>query len=435
MSRKNGLGRLASERDPGLNGFGRGEGAGAEWAESGGWLDHSNGVFEAARGAAVLAGPPDGEVGPDVDGYDFGGAHGAGGPEGAGVAEAAIEGEAAVDVLCREEEGDGAGGEEDLDGDGAVFDQHLAGVPALADDDAEGDTRAPVADERVDHGFEGFCVDQAVSPVAGEVEAGTGGGGGVEPEGLQFFRGHAAGDGVAVEGAGGGTDDQVEVAHGAVGTGLEGAEKSAAAEHERAASGSLFGRVHVSYVTGGGPAASGTMKFGMEWNPGLYGPEAAKMLALAEDGRRLMPLVSPRSTDAELARLLRRPTRELFPEAARPEAAHAGLWMYFGFFDESHSIAQDLKTAEGSYCHGILHRMEPDAWNAGYWFGRVGQHAVFPAVNAAAKALGYATGARWDARAFIDACDRAGAGRHLILEQVQLAEWQILFDYCAGKSF
>jgi hypothetical protein len=176
------------------------------------------------------------------------------------------------------------------------------------------------------------------------------------------------------------------------------------------------------------------MKFGMEWNPGLYGPEAAKMLALAGDGRRLMPLVSPRNADAELARLLRRSSRELFPDAARPEAAHAGLWMYFGFFDESHAIAQDLKTAEGSYWHGILHRMEPDAWNAGYWFGRVGQHPVFPVVNAAAKALGYPAGSRWDPRAFIDACDRAGAGRDSLLEQVQLAEWQILFDYCAGKS-
>lgn len=220
-----------------------------------------------------------------------------------------------------------------------------------------------------------------------------------------------------------------------MGTGLEGAEESATAEEEGAASGALFGRGHVSHVTGAGPAASGTMKIGMEWNPGLYGPEAAKMLAIAGDGQRLMPLVSPRSTDAELAQLLRRPTRELFPEAARPEAAHAGLWMYFGFFDESHSIAQDLKTAEGSYWHGILHRMEPDAWNAGYWFGRVGQHPVFPAVNAAAKALGYPAGGRWDAKAFIDACDRAGAGRDSLLEQVQLAEWQILFDYCAGKSY
>lgn len=435
MSRKNGLSRLAAEGDPGLDGFRGGEGAGAQRAERGLRFDHGDALFEVARGTTALAGPPGGEVCPDVDGDRFGGPHGMGGPEGAGVAEAAIEGELAVDVLCREEEGDGAGGEEDLGGDGAVFDEHLAGAPALADDDAEGDARAPVADKGVDHGFEDAHIEQAVAPVAGEVEAGAGGGGGAEPERLELFGGHAAGDGVAVEGSGGGADDEVEFAHGAVGSGLEGAEESAAAEDEGAASVALVGLVHVSHVTGAGPAASGTMKFGMEWNPGLYGPEAAKMLALAGDGRRLMPLVSPRSADAELARLLRRSSRELFPEAARPEAAHAGLWMYFGFFDESHAIAQDLKTAEGSYWHGILHRMEPDAWNAGYWFGRVGQHPVFPALHAAAKALGYPVGGRWDAKAFIDACDRTGAGRDPLLEQVQLAEWQILFDYCAGKSF
>lgn len=169
----------------------------------------------------------------------------------------------------------------------------------------------------------------------------------------------------------------------------------------------------------------------MDWNPALYGPEAARLLALAGDGRRLMPLVSPRSTDKELAAELDRPSRAIFPRAARPEAAHAGLWLYFGFFEESHEIAQDLKTADGSYWHGILHRMEPDPWNAGYWFDRVGQHSVYPEVNAAAKELGYKTASRWDAKAFVAACDDVNASNQELLEQVQLAEWQILFHYCA----
>lgn len=169
----------------------------------------------------------------------------------------------------------------------------------------------------------------------------------------------------------------------------------------------------------------------MEWNPGQYGPEAAKILALTGEGRRLMPLVSPRSSDAALAALLRRPARELFPHAVKPDAAHAGLWLYCGFFDESHSIAQDIKSAEGSYWHGILHRMEPDAWNSGYWFGRVGQHPVFVDLNTAAKALGYSTGSQWDPRAFIDACDQASPSQQALPQQVQLAEWQLLFHFCA----
>lgn len=169
----------------------------------------------------------------------------------------------------------------------------------------------------------------------------------------------------------------------------------------------------------------------MEFNSASYGPEAAKLLALAGNGLRLMPLVSPRNADATLTALLRRPARELFPDAAKPDAAHAGLWLYCGFFDESHTIAQDLKTNDGSYWHGILHRMEPDAWNAGYWFRRVGQHPVFEELRTAALPLGYKVGSRWDPLAFIDACHQAPPAKQQLLEQVQLAEWQLLFHHCA----
>ncbi|MBI2687480.1 MAG: hypothetical protein HYX27_14300 [Acidobacteria bacterium] len=169
----------------------------------------------------------------------------------------------------------------------------------------------------------------------------------------------------------------------------------------------------------------------MEWNPGLYGPEAAKLLALAEEGGRRMPLVSPRTADQALAVKLRRPARELFPNAAKPDAAHAGLWLYFGFFDESHSISQDIETPDGSYWHGILHRMEPDAGNAGYWFRRTGQHPLFPVLHAAAKEMGYDTGSRWDPFAFIRDCDQPAAGQRELLEKVQLVEWQLLFHHCA----
>ena len=172
------------------------------------------------------------------------------------------------------------------------------------------------------------------------------------------------------------------------------------------------------------------MGFSMVWNPGQYGPAAAALLALGGDGVRPMPLVCPRHADAALAARLRRPAAELFPAALNPQAAHAALWLYFGFFDEAHTIAQDIASADGSYWHAILHRMEPDAWNAGYWFRRVGQHPIFPALNAAA-ALGYQTGSRWDPLAFIDACQGASPANEPLLQQVQLAEWQLLFHSCA----
>lgn len=173
------------------------------------------------------------------------------------------------------------------------------------------------------------------------------------------------------------------------------------------------------------------MKMSMDWNPALYGPEAAEILALAGDGRQLLPLVLPRNTDGPMAARLNRPARELFPKASNPELAHAGLWLYFGFFDTAHSIAQDVKTADGSYWHAMLHRMEPDAGNAGYWFRRVGDHPLFPELQREALALGYPTGPRWDPFAFVAACDRAAPSNSHLLQQVQLAEWQLLFHFCA----
>src|ERR1700750_314466 len=58
----------------------------------------------------------------------------------------------------------------------------------------------------------------------------------------------------------------------------------------------------------------------------------------------------------------------LFPDARNQQAALAGLLLRLGYWEESHTIAQDIQSSDGSYWHGIIHRMEPDSFNAGYWF-------------------------------------------------------------------
>ncbi|QGQ95624.1 hypothetical protein EHS13_12390 [Paenibacillus psychroresistens] len=55
----------------------------------------------------------------------------------------------------------------------------------------------------------------------------------------------------------------------------------------------------------------------------------------------------------------------------------AGLYLWNGNLDNSHTIAQDLENKTGSYLHGILHRMEPDYSNAKYWFHMAGGHPEF----------------------------------------------------------
>ncbi len=59
----------------------------------------------------------------------------------------------------------------------------------------------------------------------------------------------------------------------------------------------------------------------------------------------------------------------------------SGLLLLWDFLDDSHEISQTME-GKGSprtadYWHGIMHRREPDAGNASYWFRRVGSHPAF----------------------------------------------------------
>ena len=48
---------------------------------------------------------------------------------------------------------------------------------------------------------------------------------------------------------------------------------------------------------------------------------------------------------------------------------HAGK----GDWDAAHEIAQAVETADGSWVHAYLHRVEGDDSNARYWYRRAGQ--------------------------------------------------------------
>jgi hypothetical protein len=170
------------------------------------------------------------------------------------------------------------------------------------------------------------------------------------------------------------------------------------------------------------------------FQPSDYGSEVAEILRLDGSGERLMPLVMERcSSEAARERLRGVSARGLFARARAPEAALSGLYVYFSCFEEAHTIAQDIPTVEGSYWHGIVHRQEPDAGNAAYWFRRVGVHTIFAAL---AEASGRQT--PWDPFAFIDMCEQArrqpGSELEASARGIQRLEWQMLFDYCAGSA-
>ncbi|SVE00149.1 uncharacterized protein METZ01_LOCUS453003 [marine metagenome] len=113
--------------------------------------------------------------------------------------------------------------------------------------------------------------------------------------------------------------------------------------------------------------------------------------------------------------------------------------------DTSHTISQGSTTETGSYWHAIMHRREPDYPNSKYWFGRAGDHSVFPAIREAAAGIAatatslpdsatfLTTQSAWDPYAFVDLCKAANFGRTPVEDlcrQIQQREWEILFDYC-----
>jgi len=44
-----------------------------------------------------------------------------------------------------------------------------------------------------------------------------------------------------------------------------------------------------------------------------------------------------------------------------------------GNWEEAHNIAQDIPTPAGSWIHALLHLIEGDIGNAGYWFHKAGR--------------------------------------------------------------
>ena len=164
----------------------------------------------------------------------------------------------------------------------------------------------------------------------------------------------------------------------------------------------------------------------MPFNPNAYGPGVAAILS----GARQMPLVRGGASSPGL-----RPGIE---DANLPESARAGLLLRAGFWDEAHEIAQAIEDPDGSYWHAIVHRQEPDAGNAGYWFRHVGQHPIFPDLAQRAKVIEPALKTPWDPFAFVDYCEKAAAQPGSDAErralEIQQIEWELLFDHCAKSA-
>jgi hypothetical protein len=121
----------------------------------------------------------------------------------------------------------------------------------------------------------------------------------------------------------------------------------------------------------------------------------------------------------------------------------SGIWLLHGFLDESHSISQSIDTAEGSWWHAIMHRLEEDFWNAKYWYRRVGQHQLLSSIarQVVEQNLTNDKNGIWNPSRFVDQCEEAARYRTSTkhenavfnlshLNQIAQIEWLKLFEYC-----
>ncbi len=127
-------------------------------------------------------------------------------------------------------------------------------------------------------------------------------------------------------------------------------------------------------------------------------------------------------------------------------ACLAGLWLHHDHLDRSHAVSQTIRSATGSYWHGIMHRREWDFPNAKYWFRRTGEHPVFPDLARRAARLTASSGTdaeqltagnRWDPYAFVDLCQACVSGRsdcEALCRRIQRLEWELLFDFCYRRA-
>ncbi len=166
---------------------------------------------------------------------------------------------------------------------------------------------------------------------------------------------------------------------------------------------------------------------------------------LTENANLPIGLTRSGACDRQSARLLTSSSpAALFPNARHPEAAVSGLLLLLGCWEESHNLSQDVSSPEGSYWHAIAHRIQPDSSNAGYWFRRVGDHPIFgPLHQSAAKilqaepAVPWTLKPAWDPFLFIQWCEEARStadpDKTNVALQIQMAEWELLFSWCAAS--
>lgn len=122
----------------------------------------------------------------------------------------------------------------------------------------------------------------------------------------------------------------------------------------------------------------------------------------------------------------------------------AAALLYHDHQDDAHDLVADRTDISGAFLHGILHRREPDYWNAKYWFRQCDLHPAHSILAArlatwlnpqeAATVRALTLPGTFDPFAFVDACDRCSRidpkdPQVAILRKIQHAEFEAIVQH------
>jgi hypothetical protein len=125
--------------------------------------------------------------------------------------------------------------------------------------------------------------------------------------------------------------------------------------------------------------------------------------------------------------------------AKNQELIRGAVYLWHDHMDASHTISQAIETPDGSLLHGILHRREPDYSNSKYWLRRVGEHGAYPVISERVRDLLLKAGeqklaekltprGKWDAFAFVDACEKYAPAQEQLLREIQEIEFEAVLQ-------